>query len=335
MSQRSGKAVQYERFGAFDVVQIVPIERPAPGSGEIVVAVAAAGLNHIERFLREGRLQDRLAVQLPARQGVDFSGVVVTVGEGAKRFKVGDEVLGHAPEGGTHATWVTVPETAAIRKPVRLPLEVAGGLYLAGCTAAEIVDGLRLGRDDTVVISAAAGGVGHIQAQLARQAGAHVISLGSDGNHDFLRQIGTHPVLYGDGEEQRIRSAAEGRAITAFIDNHGSGAELARRLGVAEGRFVSSEQRRDIEVRLLRAPAGDTETEQRLTRIAKLVADRQLTVLVSGFYPFDLITEAYRDLAELHSRGKVVVGMQAVESGERQGWYLTEKARTLHQRAEA
>ena len=106
MSQRSGKAVQYERFGAFDVVQIVPIERPSPGPGEIVVEVAAAGLNHVERFLREGRLQDQLTVQLPARQGVDFSGVVVTVGEGAKRFKVGDEVLGHAPEGGSHATWV-------------------------------------------------------------------------------------------------------------------------------------------------------------------------------------------------------------------------------------
>ncbi len=337
MSQRSGKAVRYDRFGTFDVVQIVPIERPSAAPGEIVVEVSAAGLNHIERFLREGRLRDRIDVPLPAGQGVDFAGVVVGVGEGAKRFKVGDEVLGHAPEAGSHATWLRVPETAAIRKPARLPLEVAGGLYLAGCTAVEVVEGLRLGRDDTVVISAAAGGVGHIEAQLARRAGAHVIALGSLGNHDFLRQIGAHPVVYGDGEEERIRDAAEGRTITAFIDNHGeSGADaLARRLGVPAERFASSPDRLEIELRLLRARADDSAIEDRLTRLAALVADRQIVVLVSGFYPFDLITEAYKDLAEMHSRGKVVVGMHVVEDGERQSWYLSEKARTRHERLES
>lgn len=337
MSQRSGKAVRYDRFGTFDVVQIVPIERPTAAAGEIVVEVSAAGLNHIERFLREGRLRDRIDVPLPAGQGVDFAGVVVAVGAGAKRFKVGDEVLGHAPEAGSHATWLRIPETAAIRKPARLPMEVAGGLYLAGCTAVEVVDGLRLGSDDTVVITAAAGGVGHLEAQLARKAGAHVIALGSPGNHDFLRQIGAHPVAYGDGEEDRIRDAAEGRPVTAFIDNHGeSGADaLARRLGVPAERFVSSPDRLEIELRLLRAPADDSAIEERLTRLAKLIADRQINALISGFYPFELITDAYKDLAELHSRGKVVIGMHVVEEGERQSWYLSEKARTRHERQES
>jgi NADPH:quinone reductase-like Zn-dependent oxidoreductase len=94
-----------------------------------------------------------------------------------------------------------VPREAVVMKPTHVGWEVAGGLYLAGCTAVDVVRKLRLGPGDTVVISAAAGGVGHIQCQLARDAGATVIGLGSPRNHDYLRQIGILPVAYGDGEE--------------------------------------------------------------------------------------------------------------------------------------
>ncbi|MFS0731266.1 NADP-dependent oxidoreductase [Curtobacterium sp. 1P10AnD] len=331
---RHGNAVQYDRYGGFDVVEIVPQERPEPGPGEIVVEVVAAGLNHIERFLREGRLQDHVELTFPAHQGVDFAGIVRARGEGVKDLRVGDEVMGHHPQGGTHANWVRVPRAAVIKKPEHVGWEVAGGLYLAGCTAIDIVRKLRLGKDDTVVITAAAGGVGHIECQLAHDAGATVIALGSPRNHDYLRQIGTLPVAYGEGEEDRIREAADGRPITAFIDNHGeSDAEsLAARLGIPDERFVSSEERRDVEVRFLRAPADDQEAIESLQLLAKAVQDRRVQVLISGFYPFEYIVDAYEDLAEMHSRGKVVIGMQTVETGARLDWYRSEKARDLRDR---
>lgn len=328
---RHGNAVQYDRYGGFDVVQLVPQERPDTGPGEIVVEVVAAGLNHIERFLREGKLREFIDLDFPAHQGVDFAGIVRARGEGVKDLRVGDEVLGHAPTGGAHANWVRVPRGAVIKKPEHVGWEVAGGLYLAGCTAATIVRGLRLGPQDTVVISAAAGGVGHIQCQLAHDAGATVIALGSARNHDYLRQIGTLPVVYGEGEEARIREIADGRPITAFIDNHGeSDAELlAERLGVPTDRFVSSEQRRDTELRFLRAPAEDEEARELLTMLTKAVQDHRVQVLISGFYPFDYIVDAYEDLAQMQSRGKVVIGMQTVETGARMDWYRSEKNRDL------
>jgi len=331
---RIGSAVQYDRYGDFDVVELVPQERPTAGAGEIVVEIVAAGLNHIERFLREGKLRDHIELDFPARQGVDFAGIVRARGEGVKDLKVGDEVMGHAPTGGSHATWLVVPRGAVIKKPEHVGWEVAGGLYLAGCTAATVVRDLKLGPDDTVVISAAAGGVGHIECQLAHDAGATVIALGSARNHDYLRQIGTLPVVYGDGEEARIREIADGRPITAFIDNHGeSDAEvLSERLGVPSGRFVSSETRRDIEIRFLRAPADDEVPRELLTLLAKAVQDRRVQVLISGFYPFEYIVEAYEDLAEMKSRGKVVIGMQTVETGARLDWYRSEKARDLRDR---
>ncbi|PZF58756.1 NADP-dependent oxidoreductase [Curtobacterium sp. MCSS17_008] len=331
---RIGSAVQYDRYGGFDVVDLVPQERPEPGPGDIVVEVVAAGLNHVERFLREGRLRDHVELEFPAHQGVDFAGIVRARGAEVRDLKVGDEVMGHAPEGGAHATWVRVPRGAVVKKPEHVGWEVAGGLYLAGATAVTMVRDLRLGPEDTVVITAAAGGVGHIECQLAHDAGATVIALGSPRNHDYLRQIGTLPVAYGNGEEDRIRQVAGGRPITAFIDNHGDDAAkgLAARLGVPEGRFVSSEQRRDVEIRFLRAPAEDEEARELLTLLAGAVQDRRVQVLISGFYPFEYIVDAYEDLAEMRSRGKVVIGMQTVETGARLDWYRSEKARDLRDR---
>lgn len=331
---RIGSAVQYDRYGDFDVVELVPQERPEPGPGDVVVEIIAAGLNHVERFLREGRLQDHIELAFPAHQGVDFAGIVRAKGKEVKGIRVGDEVLGHAPDGGAHATWIRVPREAVIPKPTHVGWEVAGGLYLAGCTAVSIVRDLKLGPDDTVVISAAAGGVGHIECQLAHDAGATVIALGSARNHDYLRQIGTLPVVYGDGEEARIREIADGRPITAFIDNHGDAPSkaLAAALGIDDKRYVSSEERRDVEIRYLRAPAGDQEAMENLTMLAKAVEDRRVQILISGYYPFEYIVDAYEDLAEMHSRGKVVVGMQPVETGARLDWYRSEKARDLRDR---
>ena len=331
---RTGSAVQFERYGDFDVVEVVAQERPEPGPGEVLVEVIAAGLNHVERLLREGALQDHIQLRFPARQGVDFAGIVRARGAGVKDLRVGDEVTGHAPEGGSHASWLTVPRDAVFRKPAHVGWEVAGGLYLAGCTAVEIVRRLRLGTDDTVVISAAAGGVGHIQCQLAKDAGATVIGLGSPRNHDYLRQIGILPVAYGDGEEARITEIAAGRPVTAFIDNHGDAEarDLSTRLGVPVERFVSSEDRRDVELRFLRAPGSDPAVHDDFAMILKAVEDRRVQVLISGFYPFEYIVEAYEDLAEMHSRGKVVIGMQTVETGARLDWYRSEKARDLRDR---
>ncbi len=284
--------------------------------------------------MREGLLRDLVPTRFPSGQGVDFAGVVVAVGAGVKSPRKGEEVVGHLPGGGTHATWVRVAASAVVPKPSTLKLEVAGGLYLAGCTALSMIRRLRLGPQDTVVISAAAGGVGHIQVQLAKQQGATVIALAGADNHDFLRGLHALPVTYGDGEEARIRAAAGSRPVTAFIDNHGSHEALAERLGVSGERLVRSVERRDVEIRFLTAAADDAEARSMLSSIVTMVAEHRISVLISGFYPFDFISEAYQDLAAMHSRGKVVVGMDAVESGGRRGWYLTEKSRAHAERTE-
>lgn len=214
-------------------------------------------------------------------------------------------------------------------KPKSVTWEAAGGMFLSGATALEVLDELKIGASDVVVISAAAGGVGSIQAQVAKHRGATVIGTCGDRNFDYLRQLGIKPVRYGDGIADRIRTAAGGASVTALIDNFGQdGHALVDELGVPAGRYRSSADRREVELRLLRGdPESVAHATDMLARLVELAQARTFTLLVSGIYPLRRISEAYADLQKLHSRGKVLLGTNMVSS------FRTLKARDVHEAA--
>lgn len=227
--------IEYDTNGDTDVLTARSREIPAPGPGEVLVEVIAAGISHIDGFIRSGREEAWADEPFPRGSGSDFAGIV-EVGDADGRFRRGDEVVGHVRQG-AHATHVVVPVAALVPKPAHVPWEVAGGLFLAGVTALDILDDLRIGPGDTVVISAAAGGVGSIEAQVAKHRGAFVIGTCGERNFDYLRQLGIKPVTYGEGIERRIRELAPD-GVTALIDNFGQdGRGLAEELGVPASRY--------------------------------------------------------------------------------------------------
>jgi len=318
---------EYDAVGEADVLRLKTYDLPAPGPGEVTVEVISAGISHIDGFLRTGR-ESAWEEDWPRRSGSEFAGTVVARGDGVSVFAVGDDVIGHVSSG-AHATYLNVPVAALVRKPREVTWEVAGGLYLAGATALTVLDELRIGPDDTIVISAAAGGVGSIEAQVAKHLGATVIGTCGERNFDYLRQLGIKPVKYGEGIEQRIRRAADGRAITAMIDNFGKdGHRLLPELGISERRYRSSADRREIELRLLssdpEAVANGTELLRRVTELARI---RAFTLLVSGFYPLGEIADAYDDLDRHHSRGKIILATHPVTTAR------TPNARQIHEAA--
>ena len=316
--------VEYDRAGDTDVLEVRRRPRPAAAAGEVVVEVIACGISHIDGFIRSGRETD-WNEPFPRRSGSDFAGIVVEAGPGVSGFAPGSEVIGHL-RSGAQATYVAVPAEALVPKPKNVGWEVAGGLYLCGATALDTLDELRVGAGDVVVISAAAGGVGSVEAQLAKHAGATVIGTCGDRNFDYLRQLGIKPVRYGEGIHERIQEAA-GAPVTSFIDNFGQdGRDLANRLGVPPERYRSSEDRRDTELRLL---SDDAEAvahgTRQLQRLAQYAAEHAFTLLISGFYPLESVADAYADLNNLHSRGKVVLGTHPVTT------YRYPKARDVHE----
>ncbi|QKJ20575.1 NADP-dependent oxidoreductase [Microbacterium hominis] len=305
-------AYRFTHYGDADVLARHQFPVPRPRDGEALVEVVVAAINHMDAFLRNGRESTWHDDPWPRGSGSDFAGIVRAVGPGVTGFRPGDEVIGHV-RAGAHASHLLVPAANLVRKHRSIEWEVAGGLFLAGATALETLDDLRIGADDTVVISAAAGGVGCIEAQVAKHRGARVIGTCGDRNFDYLRQLGIHPVRYGDGIVERIQKAAQG-PVTAYIDNFGKdGRDVADALGVPRERYRSSEDRREVELRLLRDdPESVAHATGVLQKVADLAAGGAFRLLVSGFYHVDDIVEAFEDLEHLHARGKIVLATHPV-----------------------
>src|SRR5437660_93373 len=124
------RAVRFNEYGDSDVLDVVEVERPTPGSGQLLVRVKAAAINPGESKIREGLLHERWPATFPSGQGSDLAGVIEEVGDGANGFRVGDEVIGFTHERASHAELITIAAEDATPKPANVPWEAAGSLFV-------------------------------------------------------------------------------------------------------------------------------------------------------------------------------------------------------------
>src|ERR1700753_2794797 len=178
------KAVRFDQYGDVNVLKVVEVPQPEPGPGQVLVQVKAAGINPGEAKIRDGLLDSLWPATFPSGEGSDLAGVVAAVGSGVTAFQPGDEVLGYVDTRASQAEYVVTEAEDLTSKPAAVPWDVAGALKVAGTTAVAMVRAVGAGPGDTVVVAGAAGGGGTIRGQLARQAGATVIGLASEPNHD-------------------------------------------------------------------------------------------------------------------------------------------------------
>jgi NADPH:quinone reductase-like Zn-dependent oxidoreductase len=302
------RAVRFDRYGGIDVLDVVDVEPQAPGQGEVVVRLKAAGINPGEASIREGNMHERWPATFPSGQGSDLAGVVAEVGGGVDGFAVGDEVIGFTHNRASHAELVLAEAQDLTPRPSTVPWEVAGSLFVVGTTAVAAVRAVSLADGDVVAISGAAGGVGTLAVQLARNAGATVIGLAGERHHGWLREHGAIPVTYGDGVADRIRAATAGR-LDAFIDTFGSGyVDLAIELGVAPERIdtiVDWDAARRHGVRTDGNIAGASAAT--LAELAQLIAEGRLEIPIARVYPLAEVRDAFRELERRHTLGKIVL----------------------------
>ena len=222
-------------------------------------------------------------------------------------FAAGNEVIGYTDNRASQAEYAVVEEQNLTAKPAGVPWEVAGALFVAGATAYAAVRAVALTGGDTVVVSGAAGGVGSLAVQLARRAGATVIGLASQANHEWLAGHGVIPVAYGDGVADRIRQAAG--KVDAFIDTFGADyVQLALELGVEPSRIdtiVRFDAVAEYGVKAEGNAAGASASV--LAELAALIADGELEVPIAATFPLSQVQDAYRRLASGHIRGKIVL----------------------------
>ncbi|WP_436772683.1 NADP-dependent oxidoreductase [Yinghuangia sp. YIM S09857] len=303
------RAVTYNAYATDDSgLSVTEMPDPKCGPGQILVRVRAAAVNPVDWKLMTGKLDGMMDAVFPVVPGWDVAGVVVARGPDAPEFEIGDEVMAYARKdmvhGGTYAELVAVNAASAARKPAALDWPAAAGLPLAGMTAQRTLERLGVGPGDVVVIHGAAGGVGSIGVQFAREKGARVIGTASERNHDYLRELGAEPTAYGEGVVERIRDLAP-EGATAVADFVGGQLETTLAVLAPDGRHAS---------------IADNTVEQhggswiwvrpdgaKLAELGELVDRGKLRVEVAATYPFAEVRAAWDASRTGHTRGKIVL----------------------------
>ncbi len=298
-------AIAFSRYGPPEVLEAVDIADGHPGAGQVRVRVRAAGVQPFDCAIRRGALAQWMPVNFPSRLGNEMAGVIDEVGDGVASWSVGDEVLGFE-QMACYAETLIVGADHLVAKPPAMPWEEAGVLPASGQTAHSVLDQLGVGPGDTLLVHAAAGGVGSFAVQIARARGATVVGTARESNHEYLARLGAIPVSYGSGLEDRVQAVAPG-GVTAVLDCVGGDAlEVSVHL-VADRSRVGTIADPAGAARLGLRSVGTERSAARLSELIRLYETRALAVSIWKSVPLHDAAEAHREVETGHVRGKVVL----------------------------
>ncbi len=304
-------AVRLHQYGAAENLMYEETQRPEPQAGEVLVRVRAAGVNPVDWKTRTGHGVAG-PLESPIILGWDIAGVVEEVGSGVDQFTAGDEVFGMVrfPEfGSAYADYVAAPASDLARKPTNSSFAEAAAAPLVALTAWQaLFKTARLQAGQTLLVHAAAGGVGHIAVQLAKWKGAQVIGTASAQNADFLRSLGADQVI--DYTHERFEDVA--REVDVVLDTQG-GATQKRSfatlkpggalVSIAETPDEALAQRYGVRTARIRVrPSGE-----QMAEIAQLFESGNVRVEVARTFPLAEAAEAHRLSETGHTRGKILL----------------------------
>lgn len=302
------RAVVIDRYGGPEVLRIAEVPEPAPGPGQVRIRVHTAGVNPFDVKQRIGYFAGTAPARFPQRLGNEYAGVVDQLGEGVDGVAIGDAVLGSAT-GQCYADLVVIEAADTVPKPASMDWEVAGGIAAVGQTAysaLEQIGGVREG--ETLLVHAAAGGVGTIAVQIARTRGAAVIGTASERNHDYLRSLGAIPVAYGPGLVERVREAAP-RGVDAALDAVGGDATAASLELVADRERIGTTIDTEAARRHGFHRVGGRTTSG-LRQVVEWYRTGALRLPSITIYALEQVAAAHRHVEGGHTRGKVVLRLR-------------------------
>jgi NADPH:quinone reductase-like Zn-dependent oxidoreductase len=307
------KAIRIHEYGGPEQLRYEDAPTPEAASGQVLIRVHAASVNPIDYKIAASAFRQFMPLDLPWVPGGDFSGVVEAVGPGVTGVNPGDAVYGDSPGGGAYAQFVAAPAATIAPKPGKLSHVEAASVPIAAQTAWQaLFDHGHLQRGQTVLIHAAAGGVGTFAVQLAHWKGAKVLATGSASNAAYLRSLGADQVI--DYHTTPFETVA--KEVDVVLDPVG-GETQARSFGVlkAGGYLVSTVQppseeearRRLVHAVLMRMQPST----QGLAQLAEPLDTGAIRTVVTKTYPLSQARDAWAEHLSGHARGKVVLEVPA------------------------
>jgi len=312
------KAIAINEFGGLDKLQLMDLPVPEIRPGEILVKVSAAGVNPVDWKIREGYLKDLFSHQFPVILGWDAAGVVQGVGNGVTRFKQGDEIFAYCRKpivhGGAYAEYILLEEEHAAIKPKNITFEEAASIPLAALTAYQsLFDAAKLQPGETILIHAAAGGVGGFGVQLAKDHGAVVWATASGRNKKYVQDLGASQVVdysqtnFGDEVFSKYPHGVD----VVFDCVGGEVLQKSAEIVKQGGRLITIVDdptglaRSDIHKEFVFVAPNSTQ----LTELARMVEQGRLKTHLSQVFPFGLeeARKAHELSESMHTRGKMVL----------------------------
>jgi NADPH:quinone reductase-like Zn-dependent oxidoreductase len=307
------KSIRVHQYGGPEQLCYEDTSPPNPADGQVLVRVQAASVNPIDYKLASGALRQFMPLNFPWIPGGDFAGVVEAVGRGVTGMKRGDAVYGDTPGGSSYAEFVTTGAGMLAPKPGKLNPVEAASIPLAAQTAWQgLFDLGHLERGQTVLIHAAAGGVGTFAVQLAHWKGARVLATASAANAEYIRGLGADQAI--DYKATPFESVAKN--VDLVLDLAG-GETQQRSFGVLKpgGRLVSTVQppskeeaaRHQVQATMM----GMKASAALLAQLAALLDAGTIRTVVTHTYPLAQAQEAWRQMLSGHTRGKIVLQVAA------------------------
>ncbi|HEY3705547.1 MAG TPA: NADP-dependent oxidoreductase [Terracidiphilus sp.] len=301
------KAVRIHQYGGPEVLLLDEIAQPAPGPGQVLVRVRAAGVNPVDWKIRAGYMKEVMPVELPVTLGFDFSGEIEAQGPGVNQFKQGDPVYGTAM--GTFAEYVVTGVAELAPKPHSLDHAQAASIPVGAKTAWQAlfdVGGLTSG--GKVLIHGAAGSVGSFAVQLAKAKGAYVYGTASGRNLDYLKELGVDEPI--DYQSTKFEDVA--RDVDVVLDTQG---------GETQQRSFAALKKGGTLVSIVQPPSqeeaakhgvkamflGSQPNVEQLIEIARLVDAGKLKTAVEAVLPLEEAARALEVSQAGHVRGKIVL----------------------------
>ncbi|WP_165235431.1 NADP-dependent oxidoreductase [Aquisphaera insulae] len=307
------KAWAIDAYGGPDRMQIRRLPVPEPGPGDVLIKMAGAEVGDWDIMVREGEWP--MGRPFPLVLGLAGAGTVAAIGGEVDGFAEGDLVYAYNYPlycNGAWAEFMLSPASYVARAPASLDLTRAGGVPIVGLTAHEtLTDLLAVQRGDVVLITAAAGGVGHLAVQIASRLGAHVVATAGRRNLDFVRALGAETVIDYTAEDvvTAIRAHYPDGIDKALNGVAGEEANRVARTLRKGGRMVDltgsvSEVPRDVRVDREYVVRADG---NRLSRVARMIDDGWLKAEIQESLPFERAPDALEVVQAKHVRGMIVL----------------------------
>lgn len=309
------KAAQIKRYGQPNVIEIVDVEKPSVGKGEVLVKVYASSINPFDIAIIKGFVAKMTDSKLPLVIGLDVAGVVTEVGEGVDSFSVGNKIYGQgsvlAGATGALAEFTKVPESFITRLPQNIDFNEAAAVVLVGTSAVQaLVEHMKLQRGQKILVHGGAGGIGTVAIQIAKSLGAYVVTTATGDGVEYVKKLGADQVIdYKSQKFEEIVSDFDAVFDTVGGEVFENSFKVLKKNGILVSMLVQDTKNLADQYGVTVITQGTKVNTEHLNILTDFIENKNIKVHIDKVYPFDHIREAFEEKEKGDVIGKIVISI--------------------------